>query len=73
MKQEESQHGKYQKTWWELPARRLDGLHAGRTAAQPAAEDDQAARGAYAEANGKVAARTGDAVRDELQEDESGH
>ena len=66
-------NGKYQKTWWELPARRLDGLHTGWTAAKSAAEDSQATCGPYAKADGEVVTGAGDAVRDELQKDESGH
>ena len=66
-------NGKYQKTRKQLFTRRLDGLHTRRSAAQPAAENGQAARGTYAEADGKVAAGAGDAVRDELQEAKSGH
>ena len=43
------------------------------TAAQSAAENGQAAHRSYAKADGKVVTGAGDAVRDELQEAESGH
>ena len=52
---------------------RFDVRHAGRTSAQSAAENGQAANGAYAKADGKVATGAGDAVRDELQEAEPGY
>jgi hypothetical protein len=66
-------NGKYQKTRKQLFARRLNGLYTRRAAAQPAAENGQAAHGPYAKADGKVVAGAGDDLRDELQEAKSGH
>ena len=64
---------KYQKTRKQLFARRLQWAIHPTGAAQPAAENGQAAHGPYAKADGKVVAGAGDDLRDELQEAKSGH
>ena len=66
-------NSEYQKTRKQLFARRLNGLHTRRAAAQPAAENGQATNRAYAKADRKVVTGAGDDLRDELQKAESGY